>query len=115
MKNDSLITFVAGAAVGAALGILFAPEKGEVTRRKIKSAAKEGYDIAVDKANEAYAFAKEKVAGVKKDINDLRAILKTEGEEMKEEARAKILDQVDRLERALEKDEESIDEQYENV
>lgn len=115
MKQDSLITFVAGAAIGAAFGILFAPDKGEVTRRKIKTAAKEGYDVAVDKATEAYAYAKDKVAGVKKDINDLRAILKTEGEEMKEEARAKILDQLDRLEKALEKDEESIDEQYENV
>lgn len=32
---DFLAVFLGGAALGAALGILFAPEKGEVTRQKI--------------------------------------------------------------------------------
>ena len=45
MKENSLMAFIAGAAVGALLGILLAPEKGEVTRRKIKDAADEGIDL----------------------------------------------------------------------
>lgn len=36
MKGDSLFAFVAGAAAGLTLGLLFAPEKGEDTRRKLK-------------------------------------------------------------------------------
>lgn len=33
----SLLSFLAGAAVGAAIGVLFAPEKGEDTRAQLKT------------------------------------------------------------------------------
>ena len=47
---------------------------------------------------------------MRRDLEDLKAVLTEEGNEMKDEVRAKVLDQLDRLERALEKEE--IDEQY---
>lgn len=42
MKNkSSLIGFIAGIAVGSAIGILFAPDKGTKTRRKLKDKTSE--------------------------------------------------------------------------
>ena len=41
MKNNDIMTFIAGAAIGAVLGVLFAPDKGEVTRRKVRTATRD--------------------------------------------------------------------------
>jgi len=48
-----LAAFLAGAAAGASLGILFAPEKGEQTRESIKGS----FDELTGKAKEAYEKA----------------------------------------------------------
>ena len=85
MKGESFFTFVAGAAIGVTLGVLFAPEKGEVTRKKIKEAAQEGYDTAKEKASYAYAEAKSKASKLRKGLDDLKEILAEEGKEIKEE------------------------------
>jgi gas vesicle protein len=47
--NDAkLIWFMAGAAIGAAAALLFAPQTGEQTRRLIGDKAKEGRDALAD-------------------------------------------------------------------
>ena len=65
MKGDSLFALIAGAAAGLTLGLLFAPEKGEETRRKVKAAAAEGWDEFVDATDDGWEKAKETYKDVK--------------------------------------------------
>ncbi|MCI4444871.1 MAG: YtxH domain-containing protein [Candidatus Aminicenantes bacterium] len=64
---DSLLTFLAGAATGFILGILFAPASGKETRKKLKEQAlksqelvKEGYQKVAREAEKGVKVAKEK-------------------------------------------------------
>jgi len=50
-----IAAFLAGAAAGASLGLLLAPEKGEETRQKLK----ETFDELGEKAQGAYTKAQE--------------------------------------------------------
>lgn len=50
MKPNSVLTFLAGAALGAGLAILFAPHSGAETRRRIKERAKRDYDSLKERA-----------------------------------------------------------------
>lgn len=66
---DSLLTFMAGAAAGFVLGILFAPASGKETRKKIKDqavktgeAAKEGYEKLTKEAEKSIKVVKEKTS-----------------------------------------------------
>jgi gas vesicle protein len=55
--NDSFKTtlaFIGGAAIGATIGILLAPEKGSDTRKKIMSKAKDLADDMTEAAKEKY-------------------------------------------------------------
>lgn len=64
--SSTLTTFLFGGAVGAILGLLYAPGSGEETRRRIKFYTEEASDKAVEKmqrAREETLGAIEKVKG----------------------------------------------------
>ena len=129
MKGDSFFALIAGAAAGLTLGLLFAPEKGEETRRKVKVSAAEGWDEFMDAADEGWDKAKETASDLKegaesatsrlrararlarRDLKNLKATLADQASDLKDDAREKILQQLEKLERALAKEPGEIDEQ----
>lgn len=54
MKPNTLIALVSGALAGATIALLFAPDRGENIRRRMREKAEHEYRIAKQKlANEA--------------------------------------------------------------
>jgi gas vesicle protein len=69
--GELLLGVLAGVAVGATLGILFAPDKGSNTRRKISKKSNEYVDGLEEKFNELMDSFSEQIDQVKSEANRL--------------------------------------------
>ena len=70
MSTKSLLIGVAsGLVAGAVIGILFAPHKGRVTRRKIRNQSEDYAEAVKDKFNEFIEGISGKFETITKDIS----------------------------------------------
>ena len=65
------IAVATGAAIGAVLGILFAPGRGSSTRKKIKGKGKDYLDAMESSFDGIFSEANDKVEQLKKEVNSL--------------------------------------------
>lgn len=90
-NRNVLLALLAGVAAGSLLGILFAPDKGSVTRKKITKKGEEFAEGLGDKFNEFLTDAKEKFDQVKDDVTAAAENFKTKAEGKVENAEKSVI------------------------
>jgi gas vesicle protein len=83
-----LLGLLAGVAAGALLGVLFAPEKGSVTRKKIAKKGEDYADVLSEKFNEFLNGITERLEKVKEEVTDFAEQGKTKIEESVKDVKA---------------------------
>ena len=93
-STKSFLSILAGLAAGAAIGILYAPDKGWKTRARVKKAAANGYEDMKENLGDLGTKVDEKTAEAKETINNLRDTLREKGSEIKEGTRKLLVEQL---------------------
>lgn len=111
-STKSFFSLLAGLAAGAAIGILYAPDKGWKTRGRIKKATANGYEDLKENLGDLGGKAGEKANEAKESLKNLGETLRVKGNEIKESTRTVLLQQLDRLEKALKQAEGQAEEAF---
>ena len=111
-STKSFLSLLAGLAAGAAIGILYAPDKGWKTRARVKKAAANGYEDLKENVGNLGTKVDEKTAEAKETIKNIRETLREKGAEIKEGTRQLLVDQLERLEKALKQAEDEAEEAF---
>ena len=109
-STKSFLSILAGLAAGAAIGILYAPDKGWKTRARVKKAAANGYEDLKENLGDLGTKVDAKASQAKASLKDIRETLRSKGAEIKEDTRDMLLRQLERLENALKQAEETAEE-----
>ncbi|GGE13200.1 YtxH domain-containing protein [Psychroflexus salis] len=84
--GNTLIALITGAAVGAGLGLLYAPQSGEKTRKQLKKEAKNAKRSLEGKYEEAYSqlgeFAESAKSKFENQLNSTFSKAKTKSEDL---------------------------------
>ena len=83
-----LLAFIAGAAVGAAVALLFAPASGEETREYLGQRAREGRDRATEAAREGRERAADAARQGREVLNRQRDSIASAFDRVRERAAA---------------------------
>lgn len=94
---SGLVTFLTGVAIGAGLALLYAPQSGEETRKKLK----DSYDKVSDDVKESYEkFSKEAQKAIEaikstseKTVTQIKSFLEGAKDGMKKEIKAELTEE----------------------
>ena len=99
-NGTTVLALLAGAAIGAGLGILFAPDKGEKTRGKIKETYDGQKNDLMNKFGELSETVKSKFARTKVDLEKGFDDLVNNADDKSEEVIAKLERKLQELKKA---------------
>lgn len=94
-SGDTLVGILAGSAIGALIGVLFAPEKGSVTRERLKAEALNVKDNLEHRMSDLESK-------IKQTVTDEKASLEEKMESVLSDASYKADDLISTLEKKLE-------------